>query len=91
MNGDLISRSAFIEFIRNLPKTENGYSREYDESDIIHYINEQLTAYDAEKVVEQTKDYFFKVIVNCEEENISHEILEYNKAICDIVRKGGVE
>ena len=91
MNGDLISRSAFIEFIRNLPKTENGYSRAYDESEIIHYINEQPTAYDVGKVVEQIKDYFFKVIVNCEEENISHEILEYNKAICEIVRKGGVE
>ena len=47
--------------------------------------------YNVEKVVEQIKDYFFKVIVNCEEENISHEILEYNKAICDIVRRGGVE
>ena len=87
----LVDADAFIEFIRNLPKTENGYSRTYDESDIIHYINNQPTAYDVEKVVDQTKDYFFKVIVNCEEENISHEILEYNKAICEIVRSGGVE
>lgn len=45
----LVDADAFIEFIRNLPKTENGYSRAYDESDIIHYINEQPTAYDVEK------------------------------------------
>ena len=78
MNGDLISRSAFIEFIRNLPKTENGYSREYDESDIIHYINEQPTAYDVEKVVEQIKYKLF-----CRD--IPTNILD------EIVRKGGVE
>lgn len=52
-------------------------------------LEEVPTSYDVEKVVEQIKDYFFKVIVNCEEENISHEILEYNKAICEIVRSGG--
>ena len=91
MNGDLISRSAFIEFIRNLPKTENGYSREYDESDIIHYINEQPTAYDVEKVVQCIHEYFMQKIDDCEEDIVPQEILEYNKAICEIVRKGGVE
>lgn len=78
MNGDLISRSAFIEFIRNLPKTENGYSREYDESDIIHYINEQPTAYDVEKVLEQIKYKLF-----CRD--LPTNIVDH------IVRRGGVE
>lgn len=87
----LVDADAFIEFIRNLPKAENGYSREYDESDIIHYINEQPTTYDSEKVVEQIHDYFCKVIDACDEDIVPHEILEYNKAICEIVRKGGVE
>ena len=87
----LIDTDAFIEFIRNLPKTENGYSRTYDESDIIHYINNQPTAYDVEKVVEQIHDYFCKVIDDCEEDIIPHEILKHNKTICDIVRNGGVD
>ena len=78
MNGDLISRSAFIEFVRNLPKSENGYSRQYDESDIIHYINEQPTAYDVEKVVEQIKYKLF-----CRD--LPTNIVDH------IVRKGGVE
>ena len=61
------------------------------DNDITCILEEVPTAYDVEKVVKQIHDYFFKVIVNCEEKNISHEILEYNKAICEIVRKGGVE
>lgn len=48
-------------------------------------------SYDVEKVKQQIRDYFVKVIDNCEAENIPHEILEYNKAICEIVRKGEVE
>lgn len=49
------------------------------------------TAYDVEKVVEQIHDYFCKVIDDCEEDIVPHELLEYNKAICEIVRSGGVE
>lgn len=48
-------------------------------------------SYDVEKVVEQIHDYFCKVIDDCEEDIVPHEILEYNKAICEIVRRGGVE
>lgn len=82
MNGDLISRSAFIEFIRNLPKTENGYSREYDESDIIHYINNQPTAYDVEKVVDEIKkeSAWYRGFLRI-----------HTEEAIDIVRSGGVE
>ena len=48
-------------------------------------------SYDVEKVVEQIHDYFCKVIDKQKGDTISLEILEYNKAICEIVRKGGVE
>lgn len=47
--------------------------------------------YDVEKVVECIHEYFLQKIDDCEEDIIPHEILEYNKAICEIVRKGGVE
>ena len=54
-------------------------------------IDEQPTAYDVEKVERQIKDYFCNVIDACEEDIIPHDSLEYSKAICEIVRKGGVE
>ena len=49
------------------------------------------TAYDVEKVVEQIHEYFNGKIDACEEDIVPQEILEYNKAICEIVRKGGVK
>ena len=55
------------------------------------WIDRQPTAYDVEKVVESVHEYFFENIDDCVAENIPHEILEYNKAICEIVRSGGVE
>ena len=57
----------------------------------IGVIMTERTAYNVEKVLGQIKDYFFEVIDDCEEDIVPHEILEYNKAICEIVRKGGVE
>lgn len=66
----LVDADAFIEFIRNLPKTENGYSRAYDESDIIHYINEQPTAYDVEKAI---SDYLQFVYDNASNEEYANE------------------
>ena len=47
--------------------------------------------YDVEKVVEQIHDYFCKVIDKQKGDTVPFDILEYNKAICEIVRKGGVE
>lgn len=82
MQNDLISRSAFIEFVKNLPKTENGYSSEYDENEILHYINEQPTAYDVEKVVEQLDEYITKIVGRGS---------GLYQTVMHIVRKGGVE
>lgn len=48
-------------------------------------------SYDVEKVVEQIHEYFNGKIDACENDIVPQEILEYNKAICEIVRNGGVE
>jgi hypothetical protein len=59
--------------------------------DVIHSIKTMPTAYDVEKVERQIKDYFCKVIDKQKGDTVPFDILEYNKAICEIVRKGGVE
>ncbi len=48
-------------------------------------------SYDVEKVVQCIHEYFVQKINDCKGNIVPHEILEYNKAICEIVRKGGVE
>ena len=57
----------------------------------IEVVEEQPTAYDVEKVERQIKDYFCKVIDKQKGDTVPFDILEYNKAICEIVRSGGVE
>ena len=52
---------------------------------------EEYKTYDVEKVVHCIHEYFVQKIDDCEEDVVPHEILEYNKAICEIVRSGGVE
>lgn len=66
-------------------------SKAIDTEDVIHSIKTLPTAYDVEKVVEQIHEYFNGKIDACENDIVPHEILEYNKAICEIIRKGGVE
>lgn len=59
----LIDSDAFIDFIRNLPKEPNGFSKSYDESAIVRFVRIQPTAYDVEAVVaelEYTKENFEK-------------------------------
>ena len=89
MDGDLISRSSFAEFIKSLPKTPNGHSNQYSESDILYYIENQPTAYDVEKVVEQIKksatDEDGLIVFDGKE-----PMIWKSKAV-EIVRKGGVE
>jgi hypothetical protein len=65
--------------------------REYTREIMLCFVNGSPTAYDVEKVVECIHDFFVQKIDDCEEDIVPHEILEYNKAICKIVRKGGVE
>lgn len=66
-------------------------SKAIDTEDVIHSIKTLPTAYDVEKVERQIKDYFCKVIDKQKGDTVPFDILEYNKAICEIVRKGGVE
>lgn len=52
----LIDADVFIDFIRNLPKEPNGFSKSYDESVIVRFVENQPTAYDVEaKVAELEK------------------------------------
>lgn len=60
-------------------------------ADSIPFVEDAPTAYDVKKVVEQIHEYFKGKIDACDEDIVPYEILEYNKAICEIVRKGGVE
>ena len=53
-------------------------------------IEEQPTAYDVEKVANKIHEYFEKVIYESPTDNIPLEVLEYNKAVCEIVKEGGV-
>lgn len=55
------------------------------------WIHRQPTAYDVEKVERQIHDYFCKVIDKQPGDTVPFDVLEYNKAICEIVRKGGAE
>lgn len=47
----LIDADSLIDFIRNLTKEPNGFSKNYDESAIVHFVENQPTAYDVEAVV----------------------------------------
>ena len=82
----LIDANELIEIVKGSEEL-----LDFQKDELIACVDACDTAYNVEKVLGQIKDYFFEVIDNCEEENIPHEILEYNKAICEIVRKGGVE
>ena len=69
----------------------NESEREYTREIMMCFVNGSPTAYDVEKVVEQIHEYFCKVIDECEGNEVPHEILAYNKAVCEIVRSGGME
>ena len=77
----LIDADALLEKMKGTPRY----------FDVKFDIEEQPSAYDVEKVERQIHDYFCKVIDKQKGDTIPLEILEYNKAICEIVRKGGVE
>ena len=55
----LIDADELKDFILSLPKSENGYSKTYDESTIECFIDEQPTAYDVDKVIKQLKKASF--------------------------------
>lgn len=85
--GDLIRRSKVIDVLK-----ETGI---IIDNDLGHLVVDEIeripTSYDVEKVVQCIHKYFTKKINDCKENIVPHEILEYNKELCEIVRKGGVE
>ena len=91
----LINADSFKKFIESLPKNPNGTSRAYSESDILHFIDAQPTAYDIDKVVAELEEWSFKteiVIPGSDgyDDTANREIVCTKNAI-DIVRKGGAE
>ena len=94
---DLISREALLEAIRN-----NGYSDNPDAmfEEIMEVIEEQPTAYDAEKVVaelEQQSEQYRKRGFEHERKDFAKMADKYYGKQCsylhaiDIVKRGGVE
>ena len=84
--GRLVDADVLVKIIDKHTNDDNQL-----DNDITCILEEVPTAYDVEKVERQVKDYFLEVLNNCEEEYIPNAILKYNKAICEIVRNGGVE
>ena len=54
------------------------------------FIKMSPTVYDVDKVVQQIHEYFMSIVDNWSGEALPWEILDYNKDICEIVRRGGV-
>ena len=74
MNDDLISRKALIEnLMQEIPLAENVHI-------FRDIIENQPTAFDKEKVIEELKDYLFEKYC-----------VEGDEKIAEIVEKGGIE
>ena len=93
---DLISRSALLEIIE---KMNFDFGNDSDDTETIiemvsEAVNNQPTAYDVEKVVEQLKDKLtcedFGTCGYCQNRWCTRELLDADDAI-EIVRKGGIE
>ena len=90
MNNDLISRSALLEEINNFSMRITGSANamalvimDETKKSIMRMVEEQTTAYDVDKVVEQMEEYVK------ESSNV-----DYNRAMIEaieIVKSGGVE
>ena len=78
----LINADSFKKFIESLPKNPNGTSRVYSESDILHFIDAQPTAYNVEAVEAELEEKRDK------RTGILRLILD--DAI-DIVKRGGID
>ena len=79
---DLIRRSALINVLKERATNESiaGYMTAYDVTNsIIDEVEEQPTAYDINKVVEELEDYLF-----------DKYCIENDSKIAEIVKQGGV-
>ena len=88
-----ISWKGSVERMRliDADKLKNHYSWWKNENKELFdsIVDQQPTAYDVEKVVEKIHEYFHNVIDESPLDNIPLEVLEYNKAVCEIVKEGG--
>ncbi len=97
MQNDLISREQSVKALRNYAEQKFAGGEVALANGILKAVNflekeENVpTAYSVETVVDGIHKYFCEVIEKCPEDNVPHEILEYNKAVCNIVRNGGIE
>ena len=89
---DLISRSVFYEKLLKIECESSDKNYRNGAADMLNVVfqllNNQPIAYDIDKVVEQIHGYFKSVIDKSDSENLPLEVLDYNKAICNIVRGG---
>ena len=106
MNGDLISRSRLMEEIRGLRVTVTGlragkgilseFEKQYRES-VLKAIDNQPTAYDVNKVVEQLegeKGIAFLTLANTGDkvrDVVYDEVMVYLNTAIEIVKAGGVK
>lgn len=92
MQNDLISRSALMKYLRDY-KWEFAMGSDFSKA--MEMIDAQPTAYDAEKVVEQIKKARCKRCRNMLESALAEKYCKEmecsTEAICEIVRKGGVD
>lgn len=87
MQNDLISRSALLEALAEVEADQGGIGMDFVTFEDL--IKEQPTAYDVDKVVDGIHKYFCEVIEKRPEDNVPFEILDYSKAVCNIIRNGG--
>lgn len=94
MSSDLISRSALLEEINNFSMRITGSTNamaitimEETKKSIAKMIDEQPTAYDVDKVVEQLKKRYMEMIDGKRKLSISH-FFEY---AVDLIKSGGIE
>ena len=84
---DLISRSALIEEIKSLSIVLNGKQIFSDDAKdtVLRIINEQPTAYDVDKVIEELELHSFELGTD----TLPVHYLRLNEAI-EIVKQGGI-
>lgn len=87
----LIDADKFKKFISELPNGENGYSQVYDKSSILDFIDNQPTAYDVDKVVEELDGEIFLTTDDDGNTNdFSIRVMEADEVL-SIVKSGGIE
>ena len=93
---DLISRKALIEELHKA-LDGSGYDEDYKEMGIDDFINNQPTAFDVEKVVEQLEEVkisYFVTIANTgnkKNDDIYEQVGNALDKAIEIVKRGGID